>query len=181
MPRHALRLKLYVLGEVLPLSASLPVFENLGLKVIAEDSFPVSFNARRRLAAGSGDPGFHYGARRRRCRPSWTTSARRWKTPSMRCCAGEAESDGFNQLVIGAGLAWRDVAILRAVGEIPAPGGDHLQPGLYGAGAGAQSGHRRAAGRAVPCPQRSAAPDEPRRAASPTIENRIEAALNDVP
>ena len=40
----ALRLKLYVLGEVLPLSASLPVFENLGLKVISEDSFPVSFN-----------------------------------------------------------------------------------------------------------------------------------------
>ena len=40
----ALRIKLYVLGEVLPLSASLPVFENLGLKVIAEDSFPVSFN-----------------------------------------------------------------------------------------------------------------------------------------
>ena len=29
---------------MLPLSASLPVFENLGLKVIAEDSFPVSFN-----------------------------------------------------------------------------------------------------------------------------------------
>ena len=36
----ALRLKLYVLGEVLPLSASLPVFENLGLKVIAEDPSP---------------------------------------------------------------------------------------------------------------------------------------------
>ena len=41
----ALRLKLYVLGDVLPLSASLPVFENLGLKVIAEDSYPVSFNS----------------------------------------------------------------------------------------------------------------------------------------
>jgi hypothetical protein len=40
----ALHLKLYVLGELLPLSASLPVFESLGLKVIAEDSFPVSFN-----------------------------------------------------------------------------------------------------------------------------------------
>jgi glutamate dehydrogenase len=40
----AIRLKLHVLGEVLPLSASLPVFENLGLKVISEDSFPVSFN-----------------------------------------------------------------------------------------------------------------------------------------
>ena len=30
---------------------------------------------------------------------------------------GEAESDGFNRLVIGAGLAWRDVTILRAVGK----------------------------------------------------------------
>ncbi len=39
---NALRLKLYVLGGVLPLSASLPVFENLGLKVIAEDSYPVT-------------------------------------------------------------------------------------------------------------------------------------------
>ena len=46
----ALRLKLYVLGEVLPLSASLPVFENLGLKVIAEDTFPLSLQARWRLA-----------------------------------------------------------------------------------------------------------------------------------
>ena len=32
-----------MLGEVLPLSVSLPVFENLGLKVIAEDAFPVHF------------------------------------------------------------------------------------------------------------------------------------------
>ena len=30
---------------------------------------------------------------------------------------GEAESDGFNRLVIGAGLAWRDVTILRAVAK----------------------------------------------------------------
>ena len=37
---NALRLKLYILGEVMPLSASLPVFENLGLKVIAEDPLP---------------------------------------------------------------------------------------------------------------------------------------------
>ena len=48
----ALRLKLYVLGEVLPLSASLPVFENLGLKVIAEDAYPVSLQARRWLDRG---------------------------------------------------------------------------------------------------------------------------------
>ena len=30
---------------------------------------------------------------------------------------GDAESDDFNRLVIGAGLAWRDITILRAVGK----------------------------------------------------------------
>ena len=39
---NGLRLKLYILGEVMPLSASLPIFENLGLRVIAEDAFPLT-------------------------------------------------------------------------------------------------------------------------------------------
>ncbi len=43
---NALRLKLYALGNVMPLSASLPIFENLGLKVIAEDPFPITFRHR---------------------------------------------------------------------------------------------------------------------------------------
>jgi glutamate dehydrogenase len=30
---------------------------------------------------------------------------------------GEAESDGFNRLAIAAGLAWRDITILRAVAK----------------------------------------------------------------
>ena len=93
MPHSALRLKLYVLGEVLPLSASLPVFENLGLKVIAEDAFPVALQARRRLDAQEArDPGFPDGARRRRSRPSWTISASRWKTRSMPCCAARRKA-----------------------------------------------------------------------------------------
>ncbi len=49
----ALRLKLYVLGAVLPLSASLPVFENLGFRVIAEDSYPVRSQSAR---AGRAKP-----------------------------------------------------------------------------------------------------------------------------
>jgi len=112
----ALRLKLYVLGDVLPLSASLPVFENLGLKVIAEDSYPVSFTIDggwRQDAAildfameradglavnlddirGPLEDAFHAVLR------------------------DDAESDGFNRLVMGAGLAWRDVTILRAAAK----------------------------------------------------------------
>src|SRR5258705_8581786 len=38
----ALRLKLVVHGGFIPLSECLPVFENLGLKVIAEDAFALS-------------------------------------------------------------------------------------------------------------------------------------------
>ncbi|MDE2266908.1 MAG: NAD-glutamate dehydrogenase [Alphaproteobacteria bacterium] len=108
-----LRIKLYGLGPALPLSISLPIFENFGLKVIAEDAYPVE------LKSGEG----------------WTREAfildflmeradqgaadlDDIKQPLERAfhavVAGEAESDGFNRLVIGAGLDWRDVTILRA-------------------------------------------------------------------
>jgi len=113
---NALRLKLYLLGEVMPLSVSLPIFENLGMKVIAEDPFPITF--------GTDD--------------GWTREAvvldflmeradegaatmDDIKVPLEEAfhavVLGEAESDGFNKLVIGAGLAWRDVTILRAAAK----------------------------------------------------------------
>jgi glutamate dehydrogenase len=113
---NALRLKLYVLSGVLPLSASLPVFENLGLNVIAEDAFPVALKsgdgwtreamvldfAMERADGGS--------ARQEEIRTPLEDAFH----AVMR---GAAENDGFNRLVIGAGLGWRDVTILRAVAK----------------------------------------------------------------
>jgi glutamate dehydrogenase len=112
----ALHLKLYVLGELLPLSSSLPVFENLGLKVIAEDSYPVSFD--------------HEGGWRQEAMILDFTMERAdglavhlddirapLEDAFHAVLRGEAESDDFNRLVIGAGLNWRDVAILRACGK----------------------------------------------------------------
>jgi glutamate dehydrogenase len=112
----ALRLKLYVLGEVLPLSSSLPVFENLGLKVISEDNFLVSFNA---------DGGWRqdatvldFGMERADGLPVKLDDIRAPLEDAFHAVLrGEAESDDFNKLVIGAGLAWRDVTILRAAGK----------------------------------------------------------------
>jgi glutamate dehydrogenase len=112
----ALRLKLYVLGEVLPLSASLPVFENLGLKVIAEDSYLVSFNS---------DGGWRQDAavldftmERADGLPVRLDDIRRPLEDAFHAVLrGDAESDGFNRLVIGAGLSWRDVTILRAAAK----------------------------------------------------------------
>jgi glutamate dehydrogenase len=109
-----LRLKLYVLGDVLPLSASLPVFENLGLTVIAEDSYPLSFNA---------DGGWRQEAvvldfimERADGQPVKLDQIRQGLEDAFHAVMdGAAESDDFNKLVMGAGLAWRDVVILRAV------------------------------------------------------------------
>ncbi|MEY4964578.1 MAG: hypothetical protein RL274_161 [Pseudomonadota bacterium] len=112
----SLYLKLYVLGELLPLSSSLPVFENLGLKVIAEDSYPVSFGHEggwRQEAmildfAMEREDGLavHLDDIRGPLEDAFHAVLR-----------DDAESDGFNRLVIGAGLNWRDVAILRACGK----------------------------------------------------------------
>jgi glutamate dehydrogenase len=112
----ALHLKLYVLGELLPLSASLPVFENLGLKVIAEDSYPMSFD--------------HEGGWRQEAMILDFAMERAdglavdlddvrapLEDAFHAVLKGDAESDDFNQLVMGAGLNWRDIAILRACGK----------------------------------------------------------------
>ncbi len=113
---NALHLKLYVLGELLPLSSSLPVFESLGLKVIAEDSYPMSFDHEGGwrqeamildFAMERADGlAVHLDDIRAPLEDAFHAVLR-----------GDAESDDFNRLVIGAGLNWRDVAILRACGK----------------------------------------------------------------
>jgi len=109
--RAALRIKLYGLGPALPLSVSLPVFENFGLKVIAEDAYPLVIDAgeafvldflMERADQASADD------------PKITALL---EAAFLAVVGGEAENDGFNRLVIAAGLAWRDITILRAAAK----------------------------------------------------------------
>jgi glutamate dehydrogenase len=112
----ALRLKLYQLGEMMPLSASLPVFEDLGMKVIAEDSFSFTFR---------DDAGMTHDCvvldflmeRADQAMADIDEIGRPLEEAFHAIVAGDAESDGFNKLVIGAGLQWRDVTILRAAAK----------------------------------------------------------------
>ena len=113
---NALHLKLYVLGEVLPLSASLPIFENLGLKVIAEDSFPITLK--------TGDGWTHEASildfameRADDGAADLATIKQPLEDAFHAVILGDAESDGFNRLVLSASLAWRDVTILRTVAK----------------------------------------------------------------
>jgi glutamate dehydrogenase len=104
------------LGEVLPLSASLPVFENLGLKVIAEDAFPVSFT--RADGARQEAVILDFLMERADGIAAQLDAIREPLEDAIHAVLrGEAESDGFNRLVMGAGLGWRDVVILRALAK----------------------------------------------------------------
>jgi glutamate dehydrogenase len=112
----ALRLKLYVLGDVLPLSVSLPVFENLGLKVIAEDAFPVRF---KRDDGWTEEGAILDFLMERADGEAATLEEIRAPLEDVfhAVLGGQAESDGFNRLVIGARLKWRDVMIVRLVAK----------------------------------------------------------------
>src|SRR6185503_12328836 len=98
----ALRLKLYVLGEVLPLSVSLPIFENLGLKVIAEDAYPVRF----KRDDGWTEEGaiLDFLMERADGQAAQLDEIQKPLEDVFHAVlGGQAESDGFNRLVIGAG------------------------------------------------------------------------------
>ncbi len=109
--RSTLRIKLYGLGPALPLSVSLPIFENFGLKVIAEDAYPLMLGAHEAFV-------LDFLMERADQAPAEGAHIKHLLEAAFHAViAGEAESDGFNRLVIRSGLGWRDVTILRTVAK----------------------------------------------------------------
>ncbi|MBV9550148.1 MAG: NAD-glutamate dehydrogenase [Alphaproteobacteria bacterium] len=168
------RLKLYVLGEVLPLSQTLPMFENCGLTVIAEDAFPVSF--RRDDARRHGMVLDFLMT----CEDAADLARIRQPLEDVlhAVLAGAAENDGFNRLVMAADLSWRQAVILRAAAKYLRQAGfafslAYMQQAL--------TKNPDVAGLLV---ELFLARTDPARAAAPKeveqIEARIEAALNNV-
>ena len=114
-PRDERRFKLYRRGA-LSLTAVLPVFTHLGLEVMDERPYELDrgdgvnihiydFGLRAPSADVWGD-----GNEREHRRVLFQSAfAAVWR--------GEAESDGFNALVLQAGLDWRQVVILRALAK----------------------------------------------------------------
>jgi glutamate dehydrogenase len=132
---NALRLKLYVLGPVLPLSASLPVFENLGFRVIAEDSYPIQ------LETSDGWNGeaavLDFVMERADDGPADLADIKAPLEEAFQAIvSGAAESDGFNKLVVAAGISWRDVTILRTAAKFLRQAGfsfsqDYIEQALF--------------------------------------------------
>jgi glutamate dehydrogenase len=105
-------LKVFSLNVALPLSERVPLLENLGFRVVNERTYRVAFSATDRvwlhdmtLERASG------GVIKIDEIQALIEAA------LLALFRGLAESDGFNRLVIEAGLGWRDVAMVRALGR----------------------------------------------------------------
>jgi glutamate dehydrogenase len=110
-----LRLKMYRRGGSIELSAILPVLENFGLRVSTETSHAVHASvggARQVLTVHQflcvTPPGVTFDESR---------EAPLFEDAFLKVWRGEIESDGFNRLVLAAGLSAFDVTILRSVAK----------------------------------------------------------------
>ena len=108
-----LRLKLYILGGPMPLSDFLPILENMGLEVMQEAGHPV----RREGVAGDLATVWVHDFHMRSALGIEIDLQGIRKTFEEACAAvmhDQTDDDGFNALVINAGLNWREAALLRA-------------------------------------------------------------------
>ncbi len=103
-----LRLKIYRLGKIIPLSEAVPVLENFGLRVIEEFPFDLAggklgwihdFLLEADDAAGLAD---------------WDALKARVESALMGVLLGAQENDGFNALTVATGLDARAAGWLRA-------------------------------------------------------------------
>ncbi len=119
-----LRVKLYNWDEPVPLSDVLPVFENMGLRVLDESPHDIHFvNTVGATAAGEDCANRHLYVHEFYARHNTGQSidleaiAERFEDAFRAVWRGEAEDDGFNRLVIEQGLAWHEVLILRIIAK----------------------------------------------------------------
>jgi glutamate dehydrogenase len=106
----AVGLKVWSYARPIPLSERVPVLEHMGFKVVDERSYQIARSSETNVwlhdmllerADGGAvdlDPIEH-----------------RLEAAFLVVMSGGAESDGFNALVLVAGMMWRDIALIRAL------------------------------------------------------------------
>lgn len=101
-----MNLKLFHRESQIPLSDVLPMMENLGLRVIGERPYDINAPQQRYWIHDFELEHSREGVNLSEMRDTFSEAFKRiW--------AGEADNDAFNRLIIGAGLDWREVAMLR--------------------------------------------------------------------
>ncbi|MDF5751114.1 NAD-glutamate dehydrogenase [Spongiactinospora sp. TRM90649] len=132
------RLKIYKLDDPISLSHVLPLLQRLGVEVVDERPYEV----HRAAADGEGRPrnawiydfGLRFGASGEVARDAFKEL---FQDAFTALWCGEIEADGFNALVLQAGLTWEQVSILRAYAKYLRQAGstfsqDYMQSVLLG-------------------------------------------------
>jgi glutamate dehydrogenase len=108
------RLKIYRVGEPLSLSHILPVLSTMGVEVVDERPYELDGLPRRSFVY---DFGLRYN------RPIPTAGRDLFQDAVAAVWDGLNEADGFNGLVLAAGLTWRQATLLRAYAKYMRQGG----------------------------------------------------------
>jgi glutamate dehydrogenase len=105
-------LKILSHGRPIPLSERVPVLENMGFRVVDERTYKIAVGT-----AQEPDVWFHDMLLESAdgVAVDLDQAGPRLEAAFLVVMAGTAENDGYNALVLSAGLYWRDVALVRAI------------------------------------------------------------------
>ena len=109
-PAHTVRFKIYHPRESVALSDCMPMLENMGLNAIGEAPFRVQFADGQNIWIHDFHLQDRAGAELDLARLKG-----KFETAFQKVWDGEMEVDGFNSLVLRAGLDWREVVLVRAL------------------------------------------------------------------
>jgi glutamate dehydrogenase len=107
--KDSVGLKVWSRDRPIPLSERVPVLENMGFRVVDERTY--------RIEPGDAEVWLHDMMLERADGQAFELDAAkpRLEATFMTVMRGRAENDGYNALVLTAGLQWREVALLRTV------------------------------------------------------------------
>ena len=121
-------LKVWSYNRPIPLSERVPVLENMGFKVVDERTYQIARGAKDAAqhdgrgdapsqALPEADVWFHDMVLERADGRAVDLEAHKHRLEAafLVVMRGRAENDGYNALVLSAGLMWRDVALIRTI------------------------------------------------------------------
>jgi len=103
------KFKLYNPDVLLPLSDVIPILENLGLRVIGEHPYGITRADGKQYWVHDFSLVYTFSET-----IDLHESKQQFQDAFRAIWQGKAESDGFNRLLLGAKIGWREVALLRA-------------------------------------------------------------------
>jgi len=125
--KSCIGLKVWSFNRPIPLSERVPVLENMGFKVVDERTYQIARQVTQgtqqdaqgetQADAREADVWFHDMMLERADGRAVDLHAnkRRLEAAFLVVMRGGAENDGYNALVLAAGLMWREVALIRTI------------------------------------------------------------------